>query len=221
MSDVDLFYLAPAALPNQGRDWLPLLDAVEAGRNARLVQPEDRLAHVAAHGLLRLALSRRDPSVAPRDWRFTTGRRGKPGLPTGGLAFNLSHCRELVAVAVTSGPAVGVDVEPVNARHATPEVARRVYSAGELADQAAQPDPVARFFERWTVKEAWVKATGAGLSDDLACFEVRLEAGRAFVVRGDPRPWQLHWWTPVAGVKLGLCVESSQPLSVAPRPWPG
>lgn len=219
MLPVELFWLAPASLPDGGRPWLALLDDAERARHGRLAQAADRLAFVAAHGLLRLALSRRDPSVPPAAWRFTAGPHGKPLLPAGAPAFNLSHCRELVAVALTGGPAVGVDVEPVVARHATQEVAQRVYGPRELAWQAAAADPVEAFFERWTVKEAWVKATGEGLHDDLPGFELRLEPGRAFVLHGDPGPWQLHWWTPVPGVKLGLCVASAEPLAVSPEPW--
>ena len=156
----------------------------------------------------------------PADWRFSSTASGKPGLAGSPLRFNLSHCRELVAVAITEGFEVGVDVEPVEPRHATADVARRVYGPAELADLAAQPDEahrVARFFERWTVKEAWVKATGVGLDDDLPAFEVRLEDGRAVVERGDARPWQFRWWTPRPGLKLALCVGTSEPIEVTPR----
>ncbi len=125
-------------------------------------------------------------------------------------------------MAIGRGGDLGVDVEPVDPRHATDDVARRVYGPTELADLASQPDEarrVERFFERWTVKESWVKATGVGLADDLPDFEVRLEAGRAFVARGDARPWQFQWWTPRVEVKLALCVGTSAPIDVTPRFW--
>jgi 4'-phosphopantetheinyl transferase len=214
-----LMFLRPQSLVERSGSWLALLDDSERARHDRLRQAADRLAYVAAHGLLRSMLSRLDPSTAPSEWRFSTGPNGKPYLPGSRLSFNLSHCRELVAVAVTDEAALGVDVEAVDARHATAEVARRVYGPRELADLAAHPQPVERFFERWTVKEAWVKATGVGLTDELPSFEVRLEPGRAFVLGGDERPWQLHWWTPVAGVKLALCVASEAPLEVTPSEW--
>jgi 4'-phosphopantetheinyl transferase len=216
---VDLVLLEPASLPGDGADWLSLLDAGERTRHGQLRQAADRLAYVAAHGLLRQALSRWEPSIEPAAWRFERGPHGKPLLPGAGPSFNLSHCRQLVAVAITARAPLGVDVEPVDARLATDDVARRVYGSRELADLASHPRRVERFFERWTLKEAWVKATGVGISDDLPAFEVRLEPGRGFVARGDGRPWQLHWWTPRADVKLGLCVESDEALDVTPTTW--
>lgn len=221
MVQVELVLLEPEKL-SEVDAWRALLDDDERARLGRLRNAGDQLAFVAAHGLLRKLLSSRVADVAPSAWRFNISASGKPWLADTTLRFNLSHCRELVAVALTSGAELGVDVEPVNATLAGEDVARRVYGPAELADLAAQPTlarRVERFFERWTVKEAWVKATGVGLDDDLPAFEVRLAEGEATVERGDARPWQLRWWTPLPGVKLGLCVGTAQPLSVTPRWW--
>lgn len=190
------------------RDDVSLLDEGERARWQRLVQPADRAAFAAAHSLLRRELSKCEPGVPPEAWRFEVTPRGKPYLPGSRWRFNLSHCRELVAVAIAEAREVGVDVEAIDARHATDDVARRVYGPRELAELEAAPDRVTRFFERWTLKEAWVKATGEGIDDDLPAFELRIEPGRAFIERGDAGPWEFHWWTPRPNVKLALCVES-------------
>ena len=195
--------------------WSPWLDEGERARAARFRQSADRSSYIAAHGLLRLALSARDPAVAPREWSFGVGAHGKPVLENGPLKFNLSHCRELVAVAITEGAEVGVDVEPVDPRHATDAVARRVYGPTELADLAAQG--VERFFERWTVKESWVKATGIGLSDDLPSVEIPLVGTREGRAALDG--WQFQWWTPLPTVKLAVCVGTDRPLDATPRFW--
>lgn len=219
MRPVELLLLEPAKLPHVP-GWLALLDDGERARHARLRQEADRLAFVAAHGLLRQALSLRIAGVSPGAWRFELSAAGKPGLAQSPLRFNLSACRELVAVAITEGTEVGVDVEPVNAQLAGEDVARRVYGPRELADLAAQPTAerrVERFFERWTVKESWVKATGVGIDDDLPGFEVRLHDG---VATSDASGWQFRYWTPMPGVKLGLCVATQEPLVVTPRWWP-
>ncbi len=222
MQSVDLWLLSPATLEADLPAWVALLDEEERARHERLRHRADQLAFVAAHGLLRKALSMRFPSVAPTGWHFSVTQTGKPELDGVEICFNLSHCRELVAVAIAKGSEIGVDVEPVDARHSSWAVAQRVYGPSELADLASQPDEaqrVQRFFERWTIKESWVKATGVGLSDDLPAFEVRLSAGRAFVERGDERPWQLHWWTPGPNLKLALCVGTAVPLVVEPKWW--
>ncbi len=220
MLEVSLWLLSPASLPDAGQGWVHLLDAQERSVYERFRFAEDRRAYVAAHGLLRQALTLRDPSTAAEAWRFATGPQGKPFLPDSPLRFNLSHCRELVAVAIATEVELGVDVETIDERHATGDVARCVYGPAELEELAAHPIRVERFYERWTLKEAWVKATGEGLSDDLPGFELRIEPGRASVARGDVRPWSFRWWTPRPDVKLAVCVGSSEALEITPRWWP-
>ena len=215
---IELLLLEPGKL--QPLDaWLEVLDENERTRHSRLRHGADRLAFVAAHGLLRQALSLRTPGVDPRAWSFVISPSGKPSLASSSLQFNLSHCRELVAVAITEHVQVGVDVEPVNAALSGADVAQRVYGPSELAELATLPaeQGVERFFERWTVKESWVKATGVGLDDNLPAFEVQLRDG---VATCEAPGWQFRYWTPMAGVKLGLCVATSGPVDVTPRWWP-
>jgi len=213
MTAVTVFLLEPGRVDEAA--WLALLSDDERERHARFKHPADRACFLAAHGLLRSVLSRRAPATAPRDWRFGLGPHGKPTLP--GVHFNLSHCRELVAVALAERD-VGVDVEPVDARHATDDVAQRVYGPRELADLAAQPTETARverFFTRWVIKESWVKATGIGIHDALPSFEVELGDGLARA--GD---WHFAFFSPRPAIKLGVCVASRTPLQVTLEEWP-
>lgn len=205
--------------PRKDDDWLMVLDEGERARWARLAQVSDRRAYLTAHGLLRHLLSKLDQKTPPSEWRFAVGLHGKPFLPGSKWSFSLSHCRELVAVAVCEGCALGVDVEHVDPRHATDMIAHRVYGPAELADISAQPDRVARFFERWTLKEALVKAMGTGIGEDLPSIELRMEPGRAFITRGDSRSWQLHWWTPRPTVKMALCVAGAEQRTVSVVDW--
>ena len=89
------------------------------------------------------------------------------GLPP--LSFNLSHTHGLVACAITSGSDVGVDVESIG-RDVTDGVAERFFSERENADLrqcATAALRARRFIELWTLKEAYVKAIGKGLSHSL------------------------------------------------------
>ena len=88
---------------------------------------------------------------------------GRPRIEGLGLEASVSHSGDLVAVAVTSGCAVGVDVE--EARNIPfAKLAARVCAP---AEQAHVVDADA-FYAYWTRKEAIVKATGEGFQRCLA-----------------------------------------------------
>lgn len=78
---IDLYLLPTDGLaPGDMARLAALLDGTETDRAARLRDTDARAGFVAAHGLLRLALSRHRPSVAPAAWRFEAGPFGKPGI---------------------------------------------------------------------------------------------------------------------------------------------
>ncbi len=110
--------------------------------------------------------------------------RGKPYLlpahAGGDLRFNLSHShspvRSLVAIAVARGRDLGVDIEWISHALDWSAMANRIFSGSELKALRALARPLQRqaFFNGWTRKEAYLKATGDGLSDPLSAIEVSL-----------------------------------------------
>ncbi|MFC3548812.1 4'-phosphopantetheinyl transferase family protein [Nonomuraea ferruginea] len=100
--------------------------------------------------------------------------------------FNLSHSGEWALIAVAApGGRVGVDVERVRDDFDHLEMARRMYQPEEAAQVcAAGPGAsLAEYFRLWTAKEAYVKASGAGLAG-LRDVLVRPEAGTCAESRG-------------------------------------
>lgn len=128
----------------------PLPDESRAAYNKRLRNE--------AHMLLRRALAASGAS----DEDFVRGPHGKPYLPEGTLFFNLTHCPGLAACAVGTAEC-GIDAEPFTRRVST-AVERRICAPEELDFSRGQPF---HFFCLWTLKESFVKATGAGLSYPL------------------------------------------------------
>jgi 4'-phosphopantetheinyl transferase len=146
---------------------LALLDAGELAHASRLRRASDRERYVASHAFLRRVLSRY-VDVPPDRLEFATGRHGKPALshPASALGFNLSHSGTLALVAVSSGAAVGVDVEQARSDVDIQALAGSVLSEEERAVLEAS-DPALRqalFYRTWVCKEALLKACGAGLS---------------------------------------------------------
>jgi 4'-phosphopantetheinyl transferase len=145
------------------------LDEVERERAKRFRFDKHRDEFMAAHGLKRRMLSDADPSVAPQAWRFQTMPTGKPEVvQRPDLHFNLTHCDGLVACAVTWDLPLGLDAESLD-REVPRELIQRHFAPMEVAAlSACPPEELAKgFFSRWTLKEAFVKATGQGLSQSL------------------------------------------------------
>jgi 4'-phosphopantetheinyl transferase len=149
-------------------EWRELLSPEERARGDRYLFPRNRHEHLVAHALKRQALSRFAPSVDPRDWRFVAGEHGKPSIvePACRLRFNLSHTDGLVACLVALEAEVGVDVEQTARRSDTVGIADRFFAVPEVEALRALPESAqrARFFEYWTLKEAYIKARGMGLA---------------------------------------------------------
>lgn len=92
---------------------------------------------------------------------FDYAAHGKPFLKQQpGIFFNMSHCREAVAVIVGKTP-VGIDVER-RGRYKAP-LANEVLSAKELAALKNSADADLEFTKLWTRKEAVLKLTGEGV----------------------------------------------------------
>jgi 4'-phosphopantetheinyl transferase len=148
------------------------LGAEERVRHARFRFESDRDIYLVAHALTRRMLGR-VIGVASDVLEFAAGEHGRPEIvaPESARAFrfNLSHTHGLVACAVTRAADIGVDVEYAERRVDVLGVARQVFSPREVAGLAALSGAAQRerFFELWTLKEAYIKAIGKGLSAPL------------------------------------------------------
>ena len=216
--------IAPEAFGRLAR-WL---EPAERARAARFHFERDRQAYVAAHALTRVSLSRSAPR-GPDTWRFTTGRHGRPeiedAMNPSGLRFNLSHTRGLVAVALTRGSDIGVDVELIDPDRLGPEVTDRFFAPAEnahLRSLGAEARTEAAY-AFWTLKEAYIKAIGLGLSCPLSAFHFVLEPLAIHFsdrLDDDPARWLARRFRPTPDHALALAVRHDDParLRVDARP---
>ena len=150
---------------------------------------------LVSRGFLRHVLARY-MEVKPEELRFVYNDYGKPSVNgEHSLRFNMSHSHEIALVAVARDAALGVDVEYIRADFATEEIAKRFFSRQEVETFASLPkeEIVAAFFRCWTRKEAYIKAIGKGLSQQLDRFDVTLAPNeRAALLRADAED-RLEW----------------------------
>lgn len=183
--------------------FLAQLQPDEIARANRFYFERDHKRFVIARGFLRLLLGRY-LAGDPARLVFSYGEYGKPSLESERvLRFNMSHSHEMALYALTEGREIGVDVERVRADFTSDDIARRFFSPFEVASLDALPiaERVDGFFRCWTRKEAYIKATGRGLSQGLDTFDVTLGPREtAALLRNDDGTHER--WT-MANVEVG------------------
>jgi 4'-phosphopantetheinyl transferase len=192
-----------------------MLSDEERSRHDRYRLACDRRDYAVAHALLRASLSRYS-EVEPQAWTFDVGAHGRPELTIRAglgarLTFNLSHARGIVACAITPGAAVGIDVTRTDAAFDYSSIASRYLSPDELVQLDACPprDRSARFIELWTLKEAYTKATGRGLSEAVSDFGFLIEGdGIRFLPPGNVNPgaWQFGLFALEPHYRIGVAI---------------
>jgi 4'-phosphopantetheinyl transferase len=223
-----------APLPLDGKTvhvWLVASDAIGDDllrRYQALLAPVERerwlsfrvrgaaIQYLIGRALLRTSLSRYAPVPADA-WIFETNAYGCPYLAAPlaqhGLRFNLSHTDGLVACAVSRGGDVGVDVENATRDVDPLSLAPTVFATPEIADiEATVPaERAQRFFAYWTLKEAYIKARGMGVSLALDGFWFDLDRDPPRIHFGErcpdrPERWHFSRCRPTPAHALAIAV---------------
>lgn len=205
-----------------------MLGADELERHQRRRSEADRHRFLITRAAVRLTLSAYIPAVAPADWRFSANAHGRPeaifpvGTPS--LQFNISHATGMVVLAFTCSGELGVDVEDTWRECQIEELAARFFSAAEAETLLALPQEQqrARFFDLWTLKEAYIKACGMGLAIPLGSFGYRFEREAIGIdfdaARHDTQErWQLWQLRPSQRHQVGLAFAGEKPMRLQGR----
>jgi 4'-phosphopantetheinyl transferase len=199
----------------------PTLSAEETAQAGRFVHERHRMRYIMAHGAVRLILGAY-LDCSPNELIFQRNPFGKPSLAeaTRGLAFNLSHSDDKALVAVTSGFSVGVDIERVREDLDVAGIARQAFAPKEFEEWSHAPAAfrTENFFQRWTLKEAYIKGIGLGLSRPTRSFSVSPVAGRSEVslqdydVPASAGVWSLHQVAAPGDYLAALAAECRRPI---------
>jgi 4'-phosphopantetheinyl transferase len=167
-----------------------LLSPAEIERLGEIGSARVRHQYLVTRALVRTTLSRY-VAVRPEDWVFEISGGGRPEIASpsaSGLRFNLSHTRGVVACLVTDGIDAGVDVENIERSLDVQGLAERRFAVEEAAELRSCPADLEQrhFFGLWTLKEAYLKACGHGITRPLRSVVFSLAGGESLGARLDP-----------------------------------
>lgn len=183
---IHLYFSHPDQITDSGllRRYKSFLSGDETQRLSRFHFDRNRHQYLVSRSLLRTTLSAYWP-MEPAQWRFGKNAYGKPeisnpdiGLP---IRFNLSHTSGLSVLAIMLAHDIGVDLEDsrrnVNAGF---QSLASYFSPIEVEELCHLPKEQQRlrFFDYWTLKEAYIKARGAGFAIPLDKFSFLFKANR-------------------------------------------
>jgi 4'-phosphopantetheinyl transferase len=195
------------------------LTAPELEGARRLISERHRILYAVSHAFTRSVLAcylgREETSI-----EMVHGEHGRPELRDRSLRFNLSHTEGIAVVAVTRSDDIGVDVERIDHLRRVAGLTHRVFTPAELQTWDGEPET---FFSRWTLKEAYAKARGLGLS--LGFHDFGFQLSEPPVLQCDPRlddagEWRFHSFEPLPGYRAAAAVRRRGPITwrrVAPE----
>ncbi len=141
----------------------------EIERAERFVFERHKKSFIISHAVLRKILGNY-LDISPSLIRFDYAEYGKPAVSADinseKISFSLSHSQDMAAVAVAKYFDIGVDIEYLRPIKDMNMLAKRFFSVNEYYDiiSCSEKEGIKTFFDIWTRKEAYLKATGEGVS---------------------------------------------------------
>ncbi|MGE0767227.1 MAG: 4'-phosphopantetheinyl transferase superfamily protein [Hyphomicrobiaceae bacterium] len=220
---IDIWYCPLDGLTGSSH-LLAALDDAEIARYNAFSSRNAAAQYLGGRILTRVALSTY-ADVAERAWRFAANAHGRPSVaePAAhrGLHFNLSHTTGVAVLAVGRMAEIGIDIETVDRQVDVEGIGRCVFTAEEIGwvSSGRGEAAVHRFFELWTLKEAYMKARGLGFSLDpqsfgLASADGRLGLSCAPACEPEPSRWQFFLSNPNPLTKISLAIASRNHVQI-------
>ncbi len=154
-------------------------------------------------------------AVKAKDIQFKKAAFGKPYVANVALSFNVSHSGEQALIAISKCKQLGVDIERWRTLDNIEALVRRNFSEQEKKQwlTVAREQREKTFFQIWTSKEAFIKATGRGLGIGVSKCGFELESPHGMELcppeYGDASSWQCHSLDVGEKVSAKLIVKAS------------
>jgi 4'-phosphopantetheinyl transferase len=172
-AQVDLWQIDLIEMLNDYDAFLSMLSSDETTRANRFRRTSDRERFICTRGVLRMLLGRY-LAIPPTEIRFDYGNFGKPRLATDAqpLFFSVTHSMHSAGIGISRSSKLGIDWEFAERIKDADNLSKFALSARELLlyqqlNISIPSQKVLFLLERWTLKEAYLKALGKGLSVPL------------------------------------------------------
>jgi 4'-phosphopantetheinyl transferase len=193
--DLHLFRFPRLAFESQALEvhYLEGLSPEEKERARSIKNTESRGAFIQSRARLRWFLGHQ-LEITPVEVPLAIGPYGKPHLRSKEIEFNLSHTQGLILIGMARGVELGVDVEQLRPTRRLEALIREVFATKEQRrfQGLAEAEQQDMFLRGWTLKEAFVKATGRGIAAGLSRVVIREDfQGFEAIPEGDPLDYQV------------------------------
>lgn len=149
---------------------LDIIEKLPCERRERLKRykrSKDRVLCAISYLLLKYALEKEFYIHISEFWK--TGKYGKPYFENNNdIEFNISHC-DIGAVCLVCKKKCGIDIQ--NISDISEDIMHMVCSKDELNEIKESKNPQQKSCFFWTLKEAYGKYRGEGLTDDIKKYD--------------------------------------------------
>lgn len=173
---VDLWLFPVGELTdNRRKAYEDILSSEEGDFSKKIIMQDKNTLFISSKALLRTLLCYYTNATAS-EWRFERNSFGRPYISEPrqfrNIRFNISHTKGLVACLISTSHEVGIDIENIFQNRDFLGISRNFFSENEVNSLYSAPShKVGRlFYMYWTLKEAYLKARGVGLSPPLSSF---------------------------------------------------
>ncbi len=159
----------------------------------------------------------------PKVPKIEYGVHGKPffnnDIP---ISFNISHTDRSIALLIGDIAPLGVDIETIKTRRNFEGLEARTFSESERAWLHQTPNYINAFFFLWSMKEAYLKASGQGLSGlsslsfDMATQKAlgKLSQGNLYVTKLESESLSIFIPNHIENVQYHLFNQKLLPISI-------
>lgn len=197
-NETDVFIFTIQELDPHFLTLFSYLSYEEKIRMNRLLHEPLKRKYILSHGFLRLLLGKY-LALLPSNIQYTYNEFKKPFCSQDpNLYFNMSHSNDYIAYVFSYSYKSGIDIEFIRNIPKIENLFSSIASPGETLafEKQNKIDKIYFFYKTWTIKEAFLKALGIGLTYPLSDIETTVIPKERFkVLKFDVNKEALTGWT--------------------------